>query len=110
MRKFVLVFFDDMLIYNKIWEYHLRHLDEVLGIMEHKFMYAKMSKCEFGLMDILYLGHVIGVDGVKVHQEKIQTILDWPPPKNVSEVCGFLRLCAYYRRFVRGYSQVFLID
>lgn len=83
LHKFVLVFFDDILIYSRSWEEHRRHLDEVLSIMESQSLYAKMSKCEFGLTEILYLGHVIGVDGVKVHREKIQAILDWPPPRNI---------------------------
>ncbi|XP_057833964.1 uncharacterized mitochondrial protein AtMg00860-like [Cryptomeria japonica] len=84
----------------------MRHLDEVLGIMEAQSLFAKMSKREFGLTKILYLGHVIGADGVKVHQEKILAVLDWPPSRNVSELQGFLRLCAYYKRFVKGYSQL----
>ena len=58
------------------------------------------------MTEILYLGHIIGTAGVKVHQEKIQEILDWPPPKNISELRGFLGLCSYYRRFVREFSQL----
>ncbi|XP_059076371.1 uncharacterized mitochondrial protein AtMg00860-like [Cryptomeria japonica] len=104
--KYVPVSFDDILIYSRTWEEHMRHLDEVLGIMEAQSLFAKLSKCEFGLTEILYLGHVIGANGVKVHQEKIQAMLDWPPSRNVSELRGFLGLCAYYRRFVKGYSQL----
>ena len=81
LRKFVLVFFDDILIYSRTWSDHLQHLDMVLGIMKAQSLYAKTSKCEFGMTKILYLGHIIGVDGVKVHQENIQAILDWPPLK-----------------------------
>jgi hypothetical protein len=61
------VFFDDILIYNKMWEEHLKHVDEILTIMEEQSLFAKEAKCEFGLIEILYLGHVIGVEGVKVH-------------------------------------------
>ena len=81
LRKFLLVFFDDILIYSKTWEEHLRHLDEVLGILEEQSLYAKMSKCEFGMLEMLYLGHIIGTYGVQVHMEKIRAILDWPTPK-----------------------------
>ena len=66
-----MVFFDDILIYIRTWEEHLQHLDEVLGLLEENFLFAKESKCEFGLTEILYLGHVIRANGVKVHQEKI---------------------------------------
>jgi hypothetical protein len=76
LRKFSLVFFDDLLIYSRTWEDHLRHLDEVLSIMGEHLLYTKASKCEFRMMKILYLGHVINVSRVQLHQEKIQAILD----------------------------------
>jgi hypothetical protein len=66
------VFFDDILIYSKTWEEHLKHLDEVLNIMEAQSLYAKESKCEFGMTELLYLGHIINAQGVQVHQEKIR--------------------------------------
>lgn len=81
-------------IFSRTWEEHFQHLDEVLSIMEEHSLFAKESKCEFGLTVILYLGHVIGAYGVKVHQEKIQAILDWPPPRNVSDLRGFMGLCS----------------
>lgn len=74
--------------------------------MEEHFLFTKESKCEFRLTEILYLGHVIGVEGVKVHQEKIHAILDFPPPRDESELWSFLGLCSYYRRFAKGFSQV----
>ena len=55
---------------------------------------------------MLYLGHVIGEQGVQVHQEKIQAILDWPTPRNVIELRSFLGLYTYYRRFFKGFSQL----
>jgi hypothetical protein len=106
LRKFLLVFFDDLLIYRKTWEDHLKHVDEILNIMEEQSLYAKESKCEFGMTEVLYLGHIIGEQGVQVHQEKIQAILDWPIPKTLTELKGFLGICSYYRRFVKGFSQL----
>jgi hypothetical protein len=76
LRKFLLVFFDDLLIYNKTWEEQLQHVEHIQTIMEEKSLYAKESKCEFGMTEVLYLGHIIGVKGVQVHQEKIQDIID----------------------------------
>ena len=67
LRKHLLVFFDDILVYSRTWEEHLQHLDEVLGILDKHELYAKLSKCEFGLTEMLYLGHVIGDQGVQVH-------------------------------------------
>jgi hypothetical protein len=59
LRKSVLVFFDDILIYSRSWKEHMRHLDEVLTIMEAQSLYDKESKCEFGMIELLYLGHII---------------------------------------------------
>lgn len=74
--------------------------------MKSQSLYAKRSKCEFGMTEVLYLGHVISARGVQVHREKIQAILDWPPPKTLSQLRGFFGLCSYYRRFVKGFSQL----
>jgi len=71
LRKLLLVFFDDLLIYSRTWKEYLKHVDEILTIMEEQSLFSKEAKCEFGLTKILYLGHVIGVEGVKVNQEKI---------------------------------------
>eukprot|EP00253_Pinus_taeda_P033707 PITA_33707 len=104
LRKFVLVFFDDILIYNRTWEEHLQHIETVLHILQEQQFYAKLSKCEFGLTEMLYLGHIIGVDGVRVHEEKIRAIREWPEPRNVTELRGFIGICTYYQKFVKGFS------
>jgi hypothetical protein len=67
LRKYLLVFFDDILIYNKTWDEHLAHLEEVLSIMQAHSLYAKESKCEFDMRELLYLGHIISEKGVQVH-------------------------------------------
>jgi hypothetical protein len=82
----------------------MRHLDEVLSIMEAQSLYAKESKCEFGMTELLYLGHIISAQGVQVHQEKIGAILDWSMPKNVTELRSFFG-CA---TITGGSSGVFL--
>jgi len=106
LRKFVLVFFDDILIYNSSWEEHLQHIEIVLRILEEQQLYAKLFECEFGLMEMLYLGHIIGVDGVRVHEEKIWAIRDSPEPRNVTELQGFIGICTYYEMFIKVFSQL----
>jgi hypothetical protein len=63
----LLAFFDDLLIYNKTWEEHLKHVDQILSIMEEQSLYAKESKCKIGMTEVLYLGHIIGAKGAQVH-------------------------------------------
>jgi hypothetical protein len=75
-----------------------------MSIMEDQSLYAKESKCEFGMTKILYLGHVVNAQGVQVHRLNIQAILDWPQPKNISHLHGFFGICSYCRRFVKGFS------
>jgi hypothetical protein len=69
-------------------------------------LYAKASKCEFDMKNILYLGHVMSAQGVKVHQERIQAILDWPTPRTLIELHGLFGICNYYKRFVKVFSQL----
>jgi len=76
LRRFVLVFFDNILIYSWTWEEHLQCLEVVWHILEEQQFYAMLSKCEFGMTKLLYLGHIIGKDGVRVHEEKIKAIRD----------------------------------
>jgi hypothetical protein len=80
LRKFLLVFFDDLLIYSRTWEDHLRHVDEILNIMEEQSLYAKEAKCEFGLTEILYLGHIIGVQGYRFTRRRYEQYLIGPHP------------------------------
>ena len=79
-----MIFFDDILVFSKTWEEHLQHLEMVLSTLEKESLYAKESKCEFGMTELLYLGHIISVDGVRVDPEKIRAIVDWPTPMNLT--------------------------
>ena len=69
-------------------------------------MYAKLSKCQFWLDNVAFLGHVILTEGVSVDPHKIETVVSWKPPKNVSEVKSFLGLAGYYKKFVEGFSRI----
>ncbi|KAL5813527.1 hypothetical protein ACOSQ3_024281 [Xanthoceras sorbifolium] len=106
LRRFVLVFFDDILIYSKSMEEHLSHLEIVLEILGHHQFYIKMSKCEFVKDELEYLGHFISEKGVKVDTRKVEAMVDWPLPKDVSALRGFLGLTGYYRRFVKHYGLI----
>jgi len=106
LRKFVLVFFDDILIYSKNLQDHLKHLKAVLGLLQQHQLYAKPSKCHFACQEIEYLGHVISEEGVKVDPTKIEAMLNWSVPQNIKALRGFLGLTGYYRKFVQGYGGI----
>jgi len=78
LRRFVLVFFDDILIYSASWADHLRHLRVVLSVLRHHRLVVKRSKCAFGVTSIAYLGHIISDAGVAMDPAKVQAVLDWP--------------------------------
>ncbi|KAL0550973.1 hypothetical protein IC582_010043 [Cucumis melo] len=105
LRKFVLVFFDDILVYSKNEDEHVVHLGKVLSSLREHSLYAN-KKCSFAQPKIEYLGHIISGGGVEVDPEKIRSIVDWPTPTNVREIRGFLGLTGYYRRFVKHYGSI----
>jgi hypothetical protein len=102
----VLVFFDDILIYNKSWADHLHHLRAVLTVLRHQRLFVKHSKCAFGVTSVSYLGHIISEAGVAMDPAKVQAIHDWPVPRSARAVRGFLGLVGYYRNFVHNYGSV----
>lgn len=104
LRKFVLVFFDDILIYSTSWTDHLHHLELVFNILHVHGLFLKRSKCLFGRREIAYLGHLISQSGVTVDNSKIEAILQWPRPTTVRALRGFLGLTGYYRKFVQDYG------
>lgn len=106
LRKFVLVFFDDILVYSPDMKTHLKHLETVLQLLHLHQFYANFKKCTFGSTRISYLGHIISEQGVAADPEKVEAMLQWPLPKSVTELRGFLGLTGYYRRFVKNYGQI----
>jgi len=98
LRKLVLVFFDDILIYNPYWKAHLYHLKVVLKILQHHQLYVGFSKCSFGVQEVEYLGHTISGSELAMDQGKLLVVQVWPQPKNLKQLHGFLGLTGYYRR------------
>jgi hypothetical protein len=106
LRKFVLVFLDDILIYSPSMETHLQHLEMVLDTLRQHKLYLKESKCTFAQPSLKYLGHIISAQGVSTDPTKIQAMLHWPVPSTMTELRAFLGLTGYYRKFVKSYGTI----
>jgi hypothetical protein len=103
LDKFVMVFIDDILVYSRNEEEHLRLALQKLR--EHR-LYAKLSKCEFWMKQVAFLGCVISKGGISVDPSKVQDVLSWNAPMSVSDIQSFLGLARYYRRFIEGFLKI----
>ncbi|KAK4394402.1 Retrovirus-related Pol polyprotein from transposon [Sesamum angolense] len=92
LRRFVLVFFDDILIYSPDWTSHLAHITEVLQLLNDNCFYVTISKCPFGMPSVDYLGHIISTEGVAADPSKLEIVANWPGPHSLSALRGFLGL------------------
>jgi len=104
LRKFVIVFFDDILVYSRSYEEHLDHIRQVFEWLARDQWKLKFSKCKFAQRSISYLGHIISEQGVATDPAKVEAVLSWPTPSSVKELCSFLGLAGYYRKFVRHFG------
>ena len=106
LDKFVIVFIDDILVYSGSPKEHAEHLRTVLQILRERQLYVKFSKCQFWLDKVAFLGHVISAEGISVDPQKIEDMVNWKPPTNVSEVRSFLGLAGYYKNFFERFSKI----
>ena len=103
---FVVIFIDDILIFSKTEEEHAEHIRIVLQKLRDHHLYAKFSKCEFWLKEVVFLGHILSENGVAVDPSKVKDVLDWKQPQNVSEIRSVLGLAGYYHRFIENFSKI----
>jgi hypothetical protein len=106
LDKFVVVFIDDILVYLRSEEEHEEHLRLVLLKLRDHRLYAKLSKCEFWLKQVAFLGYIISKGGIYVDPSKIQNVLSWNAPTSVGDIWSFLGLGGYYQRFIKGFSKI----
>ncbi|WVZ77751.1 hypothetical protein U9M48_025578 [Paspalum notatum var. saurae] len=106
LRRFVLVFFDDILIYSSSWAEHLQHISTVLRALRSHQLHLKRSKCHFATSSVTYLGHVISADGVAMDADKVAAVTSWPAPRAPRGLRGFLGLAGYYRKFIRDFGII----
>jgi hypothetical protein len=106
LRKLVLVFVDDILVYSRSLEEHKKHLTEVFNILKDNNLFLKQAKCSFAQQSLEYLGHIISAQRVATDPSKIQAVAAWPVPTNVKSLRGFLGLSGCYRKFIKNYGVI----
>jgi hypothetical protein len=106
LRRFILVFLNDILTYSSMWTDDLRHVCTILDVLHQHCLFIKRSKCEFGANSISYLGHIISASGVTMDPAKVQVVTDWPVPRSAWVVHSFLSLAGYYRKFVKESGSI----
>lgn len=99
---FILVFFDDILIYSPNWDQHLYHIQKTFEVLATHHFVVKPSKCVFGQTEVDYLGHLITIEGMKEDLKKIEAMMTWPYPKTITKLREFLGLTRYYCKFVQN--------
>ena len=102
----MVIFIDHILVYSRDKQEHEQHLQIVLQTLREKKLYDKLSKCDFLLKEVSFLGHIVAIGGIRVDPAKIEAVVNWKLPRNVTEVRSFLSLVGYYRRFVNGFSII----
>lgn len=106
LGKFVVLFFDDILVYSCSEKEHLQHLRLVFAKLREKKLYTKIEKCEFLSRSLSFLGFIVSQKGISMDPSKVEAIRTWPVPTSVSEVRSFLGLASFYRRFIKGFSTL----
>jgi hypothetical protein len=105
LDKFVMVFIDDILVYSRSEEEHEGHLHLVLQKLQDYKLYTKLSKCQFWLKQVAFLGHVVSKGGISLDPSKVQDVLSWKAPTSVGDIQSFLGFAGYYQRFIEGFSM-----
>ncbi|CAL1405754.1 unnamed protein product [Linum trigynum] len=105
LDKFMIVFVDDILVYSRSEEEHREHL-RIIQILRDKRLYAKFSKCDFWMDQVIILGHVVFRRGIEVDPKKVEAVVKWEPLKSVPELQSFLGMEGDYIRFIEGFSII----
>ena len=106
LDRSVIMFIDDILVYSRSKEHHEEHLREVLGVLSSERLYAKLSKCDFWLREVQFLGLLVNQNGILVDSAKIEAVMQCEVPRSPSEIRSFLELVGYYLRFIMDFFKI----
>ncbi|GJY82760.1 putative CCCH-type zinc finger family protein [Tanacetum coccineum] len=103
---FVIVYFDDILIYSSSLEQYLSHLRQIFSVLRAQKLYANGKKCHFLVTEVTFLGYIVTDSGIKMDPAKFKAIISWPTPSTIHDICSFHRLASFYRCFIRNFSSI----
>ena len=106
LRRFCCVYLDDVLIYSNTFDEHMEHVRRCMRWINEAGLLLKAKKCEFFVKEATYLGHIVGNGQIRMTDDKIRKIIDFPVPRNVREVQSFLGVTGYYRKFISDYAAI----
>ena len=104
--NFVIIYIDDILIFNSSMEEHVRHVKQDLEVLHIEKLYLKLCKCKFGKTYLIYVGYIVGGGHLKIGPTKIDVIVKWPRPQTVTEVRSFQDVVQYWRILISQFSLI----
>jgi len=106
LGQFVVVYFDDILLFSKTPEEHQSHLRQVMTVLEQEKLYGNLQKYSFFSLEVVFLGYIVSSNGIHVDPSKVEAIQSWPVPSSMHDVRSFHGLAFFYRRFIRNFSTL----
>lgn len=103
---FMVFYMEDLLIFSRTKEYHLRHIEEVLSLLKAEYLYVYPNKCSFTKKETEFLGMIVRREVIRVNPEKVEVVRDLPKPKYQTELRSFIGLLQFFRRFMKYFSAV----
>nr|GEV62317.1 hypothetical protein [Tanacetum cinerariifolium] len=104
LGSFIVVYFDDILVYSRTTDEHQSHLSQLFKVLDQERLYGNLEKCEFFSNQVSFLGYLASAQGIQVDEKKVQAIHDWPVPQSIQQVRSFHSLASFYRRFIKNFS------
>ena len=104
--RFVVAYFNDILVYSKNLDEHINHLHCVLVVLRKEKLYANLKKCFFCMDKVVFFSYIVSAKGIEVDEENVKAIKEWPTPQSITEVRSFHSLASFYRRFVKDFNTL----